>query len=102
HVTGVQTCALPIFSHNNVDATTYPPSMFPDNIKKLRGFIWRGDEMIEKREDIFPPEEQELHEQIVKESLEKKKEEDTPMEVLQETLDYDKNNPKPKPPVSKE
>lgn len=91
-----------VYSVTNVDATTYPPDMFPDNIKKLRGFIWRGDEMIEKREDIFPPEEQELHEQIVKESLEKKKEEDTPMEVLQETLDYDKNNPKPKPPVSKE
>lgn len=89
-------------SYTTVDGTTYPEKDFPENVKKFRGFEWRGDERIKNKEDIFPPEEQELHEQIVKESEEKKKEEIKPMEVLQETLDYDKNNPKPKPPVTKE
>lgn len=81
---------------------TYPDADLPQNVRKLRGFVWRGDEMIKTKEDIFPPEEQELHEKIVKESEEKKQEEDKPMEPLQETLDYDKNHPKPKPPVKAE
>lgn len=76
---------------------TYPDADLPQNVRKLRGFVWRGDEMIRSKEDIFPPEEQELHEKIVKESEEKKQEEDKPMEPLQETLDYDKNHPTPKP-----
>lgn len=81
---------------------TYPDADLPQNVRKLRGFVWRGDEMIRSKEDIFPPEEQELHEKIVKESEEKKQEEDKPMEPLQETLDYDKNHPTPKPPKKAE
>lgn len=81
---------------------TYPDADLPQNVRKLRGFVWRGDEMIRSKEDIFPPEEQELHEKIVKESEEKKQEENKPMEPLQETLDYDKNHPTPKPPKKAE
>lgn len=81
---------------------TYPDVDLPQNVRKLRGFVWRGDEMIRSKEDIFPPEEQELHEKIVKESEEKKQEENKPMEPLQETLDYDKNHPTPKPPKKAE
>lgn len=35
------------------DGKTYPPSLFPDNDKKLKGFIWREDEQPKKKEDIF-------------------------------------------------
>ena len=85
-----------------IESQVYPDAELPQNVRKLRGFVWRGDEMIKSKEDIFPPEEQELHEEIVKESEEKKQEEDKPMEPLQETLDYDKNHPRPKPPVKTE
>lgn len=88
--------------YNKPDGTTYPEEDLPENVRRFRGFEWRGNERIKSKDDIFPPEEQELHEQIVKESEEKKQEEDTPMEPLPETLDYDKNNPRPKPPVSTE
>jgi lipopolysaccharide export system protein LptA len=84
------------------ESQIYPDAELPQNVRKLRGFVWRGDEMIKSKDDIFPPEEQELNDKIVKESEEKKLKVDTPMEPLKETLDYDKNHPKPKPPVSKE
>ncbi len=35
------------------DGKTYPPSMFPEKDKKLRGFVWREDEQPKKKEDIF-------------------------------------------------
>ena len=35
------------------DGKTYPPSLFPENDKKLKGFIWREDEQPLKKEDIF-------------------------------------------------
>lgn len=77
-----------------IESQIYPESELPENVRKLRGFIWRGDEMITKKEDIFPPEEQELHEALIKESEESKSGMDAPMEVLPETLQYDKNNTK--------
>lgn len=91
-----------ITSYKNIESNAYPESQLPQNVRQLRGFVWRGDEMIKSKDDIFPPEEQEIHEQMVKESEADKKKEDKPMEVLKETLDYDKNNPRPKPPVNKE
>ncbi len=82
-----------IRSINNIESNTYPDEELPENARKLRGFIWRGDEMILSKDDIFPPEENELHEEIVKKSNSEKSKENTPMEVRKETLDYDKNNP---------
>ncbi len=35
------------------DGKTYPPSLFPVELKKLRGFIWREEEQPKKKEDIF-------------------------------------------------
>ncbi len=35
------------------DGKTYPPSMFPDNDKRLKGFVWREKEQPKKKEDIF-------------------------------------------------
>ena len=31
----------------------YPPSQFPENFKKLPGFVWRGDERLFRKEDLF-------------------------------------------------
>lgn len=77
-----------------VESYLYPEKEFPENVRKLKGFIWRGEERIKSKEDIFPEEENILHEQILIESKKKSTEDDVPMEVLPETLDYDKNNPK--------
>ena len=35
------------------DGKTYPPSMLQEDIKKLKGFIWRESEQPKKMEDIF-------------------------------------------------
>ncbi|MAD98699.1 MAG: hypothetical protein CMB99_15355 [Flavobacteriaceae bacterium] len=35
------------------DGKTYPPSMLPEDIKRLRGFIWRENEQPKSKEDIF-------------------------------------------------
>ncbi|KGO84945.1 OstA-like protein [Flavobacterium rivuli WB 3.3-2 = DSM 21788] len=79
------------------ESSSYPETELPENARKLRGFLWRGDERIRSKEDIFPQEEKDLDAAIVKKSTADKKVEDTPMEIKKETLDYDKNNPKPKP-----
>ena len=80
----------------NVDGDIYPEKDLPENARKLRGFIWRGDERIRTKDDIFPPEENELNDKIIKESEAEMAKENVPMEVRKETLDYDKNNPQPK------
>ncbi|RWW92065.1 OstA-like protein [Flavobacterium cerinum] len=79
------------------ESQIYPDAELPQNVRKLRGFIWRGDEIIKTKDDIFPPEEQEIHDKIVKDSDKNKDKVDTPMTPSKETLNYDKNNPKPKP-----
>lgn len=35
------------------DGKTYPPSMFPEEDRKLKGFLWREDEQPLSKEDIF-------------------------------------------------
>ena len=35
------------------DGNTYPPSQLPDDVRQLKGFIWREDEQPKKKEDIF-------------------------------------------------
>lgn len=35
------------------DGTTYPPSNLPENVRKLRGFIWRENEKPLDKNDIF-------------------------------------------------
>jgi len=80
-----------------VDGDIYPDKDLPENARKLRGFVWRGDERIKSKDDIFPPEENEMNEKIIKASEAEMAKENKPMEIRKETLDYDKNNPKPKP-----
>jgi len=69
---------------------SYPPDQFPENARKLRGFVWRGDERIKSKDDIFPPEELALDAKILKESLAKDLENEKPMEATKETLEYGK------------
>ena len=35
------------------EGKTYPPSMLPEEVRKLKGFIWREDEQPKRKEDIF-------------------------------------------------
>jgi hypothetical protein len=52
----------------NVEGDTYPEAELPENARKLRGFVWRGDERIKTKDEIFPEEEVELDKKIVAES----------------------------------
>lgn len=76
-----------------VDGDIYPDKDLPENARKLRGFIWREDERIRSKKDIFPPEEDQWLEIIQKADLKRANTPLKPMEVLQETLDYDDENP---------
>jgi len=81
---------------NNAESNIYPEDEFPENARKLRGFVWRGEERILAKEDIFPAEELALDEKAQLESKKKAIKAEKPMEILKETLDYDENHPKPK------
>jgi lipopolysaccharide export system protein LptA len=78
---------------NQVDGDIYPEKELPENARKLRGFIWRGDERIKTKEDIFPPEENEYDIKAQKDKKEAMSLDDVPMEIRKETLEYDKKNP---------
>ena len=69
---------------DNAEGITYIPENFPENARKLRGFIWRGDEKINSLEDIFPPEELEYDTKVKAIKIS-----DEPMKILKETLEYD-------------
>ncbi len=84
-----------------VDGIMYPEIELPPNARKLKGFIWRGDERIKSKEDIFPPEELELDNKAQKESKLKSQEPNIPMEASKETLDYDRVKPISKAKTSK-
>ncbi|MBF6608039.1 MAG: OstA-like protein [Flavobacterium sp.] len=78
------------------DSKIYPEKDLPENARKLRGFIWRGDERIMSPEDIFPPEENVGHEQIERQAKAELAKENTPMEIRRETLEYDQIDPSKK------
>ncbi len=77
----------------DVDGDIYPESELPENARKLRGFVWRGDERIKNKEDIFPPEENEYETKAEAEVKGELSEPNVPMEIRKETKDYDKKNP---------
>ncbi|WP_243694629.1 OstA-like protein [Flavobacterium psychrotolerans] len=78
----------------NVDGDIYPEKDLPENARKLRGFIWRGDERMKTKDDIFPPEENELNDKIIKASKDELAKENIPMKIRKETLNYDKKKKK--------
>lgn len=73
------------------DSNIYPEKEFPENARKLKGFLWRGDERILSKDDIFPAEEIALDDKIQIEAKKKAIEADIPMKILPETLDFDEN-----------
>ncbi|KLT69959.1 OstA-like protein [Flavobacterium sp. ABG] len=78
---------------NKVDGDIYPEADLPENARKLRGLVWRGDERIKSKDDIFTPEENELNDKLVKEGKQDDAKENVPMKIMKETLDYDKKKP---------
>ncbi|MCH8535565.1 MAG: OstA-like protein [Flavobacteriaceae bacterium] len=42
-----------IWYYVNVDSNLYPEDEFPPNFRRLKGFLWRGDETIRSKEDLF-------------------------------------------------
>ncbi len=77
----------------DVDGDIYPESELPENARKLRGFIWRGDERIKTKEEIFPPEEEKYNLEAKKQKKAQENSDELPMEPKKETLEYDKKNP---------
>jgi lipopolysaccharide export system protein LptA len=82
--------------YNNPDGDIYPEAELPENARKLRGFVWRGEERIKSKDDIFPTEENELDAKIQAESKAEMEKENVPMKPSKETLDYDKPKKKVK------
>ncbi|MEO7979120.1 OstA-like protein [Flavobacterium sp.] len=82
---------------NNVDGDIYPEIDLPENARKLKGLVWRGDERIKSKDDIFSAEDNELNDKLVKQGKAEEAKENVPMKIRKETLNYDKKNPKPKP-----
>lgn len=74
----------------NPEGQIYPEAEFPENARKLRGFIWRGDEEIKRLEDIFSAEELALDKKAQIQSKKDAKEAEKPMEVKKETLEFGK------------
>jgi lipopolysaccharide export system protein LptA len=76
----------------NVDGDIYPEKDLPENARKLRGFVWRGDERIMTKDDIFPPDEQAIDEKIQAQTKADEGKAPQPMPLRKETTDYDKHD----------
>ena len=83
-----------ITNYNQVEGEIFPEKELPENARKLRGFIWRGEERIKTKDDIFSSEENELDAKIQAEKKLEIEKENTPLVPRKETLEYDKKNPK--------
>jgi|LakMenE01Jun11ns_1017448.scaffolds.fasta_scaffold9956941_6 lipopolysaccharide export system protein LptA len=64
---------------DNVEGNIYPEDKLHEKDRLLKGFIWRGDERIKSLQDLFIPEEEAYHQQMLKDTeRDKKKEEEKP------------------------
>lgn len=79
---------------NQVDGDIYPEKDLPENARKLRGLLWRGEERIKSIDDIFPPEENEENDKLIKQGKAEEAKEIVPMKIRAETLNYDKKKKK--------
>ncbi len=77
-----------------VDGDIYPEKDLPENARKLRGLVWRGDERIKTKDNIFTAEENELNDKLVKQGKDENAKENVPMKIRKETLNYDKKKKK--------
>jgi len=79
---------------NKVDGDIFPEDELPENARKLRGMVWRADERIKSKDDIFTAEDNEMNEKLIKQGKEEEeKGKNVPMKVRKETLNYDKKKP---------
>ena len=78
----------------DLDNTIYPEKDLPENARKLRGLVWRGEERIKSKDDIFPPEENVDNEKIAKATKAEEAKKNVPMKIRKETLNYDKKKGK--------
>ena len=76
--------------YKQVDGDIYPDKDLPENARKLRGLVWRGDERIKSKDDIFSDEENELNDKMIEAGKKEDEKENVPMKIRKETLDYDK------------
>nr|WP_228519014.1 OstA-like protein [Flavobacterium sp. LC2016-12] len=80
--------------YNKVDGDIYPEADLPENARKLRGLVWRGDERIKSKDDIFSAEDNEENDKLIQQGKDQEaKDKDVPMKVRKETRDYDKKKP---------
>lgn len=77
-----------------VDGDIFPEKELPENARKLRGLVWRGDERIKSKDDIFPPEENQDNAKIAKATKAEDAKKDVPIKIRKETLNYDKKKGK--------
>ncbi len=77
-----------------MDGDIYPEKDLLERDRKLRGLLWRGDERIKTKEDIFTAEENELNDKLVKQGKDENAKENIPMKIRKETLNYDKKKKK--------
>ncbi|MGM8361066.1 OstA-like protein [Flavobacterium sp. ARAG 55.4] len=77
-----------------VDGDIFPEDELDEHDRKFRGFNWRGDERIKSKDDIFPEEENQYNDKMIEEAKKEAAEENVPMKVRKETLDYDKKKKK--------
>lgn len=68
---------------DTVDGDIYPEKDLPENARKLRGFVWRGEERIKSKEEIYPPDEVELDKKIVEDSKKEYQERNRKQEEIQ-------------------
>ena len=76
----------------NPDGDIFPESELPENSRKLKGFVWRGDERIRKMEDIFDEDDNNI-------TLVKIRGIDNPIDIDAEETERNRN---PGDPVNKE
>jgi lipopolysaccharide export system protein LptA len=98
-VNGNQIESITFFT--NPDGIIYPEADLPENARKLKGFIWRGDERILTKEGIFPQEELDIDAKVQADTKAQSLKTDVPMEATKETLEYDKPVPVKKTEVKK-
>ena len=72
---------------DTVDGDIYPDKDLPENARKLRGFVWRGDERIKSKEEIYPPDEVELHKKIAEDSQKEYQESKLKLDEIQSNND---------------
>ena len=75
---------------NSVDGIIYPEKELLEPDRKLRGLVWRGDERIKSKNDIFPLEENIENDKLVQQGKDEAAKENVPMKIRKETLNYDK------------